>query len=108
MQVATEQRPDLVLVKLEPHGTQAKYVTIANEGQVDVAGFSIRVVGYHYYGNLAYRADIPITNTLGAGQQKEFKLFAHGGSQMVVTIDPENRVRESNEKNNRHTVGMVH
>ena len=98
------QLPDLQIVRVTPDqdGRPPQKITIINGGVLTASSYDIRVSVYNGYGRLAYEINIPHRQSLVRGASLTLPLHTTGyGASWAVTLDPDNRVREASEKNNR-------
>jgi len=96
--------PDLVITRVDPDrdGYPPSTITVVNAGGLRVSNYSLSVLVLNGYGRTLYEIDIPNVGSLAPGQSRTSPLYttrAYGAS-WSVRVDPQNRVREANERNN--------
>lgn len=98
------QLPDLQIARVTPDqdGRPPQKITVVNGGGMTASSYDLRVTVYNGYGRLAYEIIIPNRKPLARGASITLPLHTTGyGASWSVKLDPDNRVREGNEKNNR-------
>lgn len=97
------QLPDLQIVRVTPDqdGRPPQKITIVNGGGMTASGCEVRVLAINAYGQTVYTVDIPSQGPLSRGAARTIQLPVGGyGASWSIRLDPNNHVREGNEKNN--------
>jgi hypothetical protein len=95
--------PDLQIVRVSPDqdGSPPQKITVVNGGGLTAASYDLRMTVLNAYGQTIYQIEISRPYSLRAGASTTFQLPNTGaGASWSLRLDPKNRVREGNEKNN--------